>query len=384
MLFELGEREHVLLLLLHHIAGDGWSLAPLTRDLATAYAARREGRAPAFTPLPVSYADYTLWQRDLLGDADDPASPHAAQLAHWRDALSGAPAQLDLPTDHARPAVASHRGATVEFRLDAALHDRLAALATACDSSLFMVLQAAFAAVLTRHGAGTDIPVGSPVAGRTDDALDQLVGFFVNTLVLRTDTSGDPAFRDLVRRVREVDLAAYTHQDLPFEKLVEELNPERTLARNPLFQVVLALQSMPAPTRPCRAWTSPWSRCGWASPSSTSVSPSSRSTPPTASGPGSAATGSTAPSCSSAAPWRPSANVWNASCAPSPRTPGGPSDRSTCSARPNATGCWSTSTPPRRGRSARPRCPPCSRSRPPAPPTPSRWSWARGRSRTRN
>ncbi|MFF5343860.1 amino acid adenylation domain-containing protein [Streptomyces althioticus] len=246
VLFELGEREHVLLLLLHHIAGDGWSLAPLTRDLATAYAARREGRAPAFTPLPVSYADYTLWQRDLLGDTDDPASPHGAQLAHWREALSGAPAQLDLPTDHARPAVATHRGATVPFRLDADLHDRLAALATACDSSLFMVLQAAFAALLTRHGAGTDIPVGSPVAGRTDDALDHLVGFFVNTLVLRTDTSGDPAFRDLVRRVREVDLAAYTHQDLPFEKLVEELNPERTLARNPLFQVVLALQSMPA------------------------------------------------------------------------------------------------------------------------------------------
>ncbi|MEU3838524.1 amino acid adenylation domain-containing protein [Streptomyces sp. NPDC028635] len=245
-LYRLGDDEHVLLLLLHHIAGDGWSLAPLTRDLATAYAARREGRAPAFTALPVTYADYTLWQRDLLGDPDDTTSRHGTQLAHWRDALAGAPARLDLPTDHPRPAVASHRGATVPFHVDAALHEQLAALAAACDASLFMVLQAAFAALLTRHGAGTDIPVGSPVAGRTDDALDDLVGFFVNTLVLRTDTSGDPAFRDLVRRVREFDLAAYTHQDLPFEKLVEHLNPERTLARNPLFQVVLALQSMPA------------------------------------------------------------------------------------------------------------------------------------------
>ncbi|MEU0678197.1 amino acid adenylation domain-containing protein, partial [Streptomyces sp. NPDC006172] len=245
-LFELQNQEHVLLLVLHHIAGDGWSLAPLARDLGRAYAARRAGHAPDWAPLPVQYADYTLWQRDLLGDADDENSPHSAQLAHWREALMGAPAHLELPTDHARPAVAGHRGETVPFRIPADLHDKLTALAKAGDCSLFMVLQAAFAALLTRHGAGTDIPVGSPIAGRTDDALDDLVGFFVNTLVLRTDTSGDPTFGELLERVKQFDLAAYTHQDLPFEKLVEEVNPERTLARNPLFQVVLALQSMPA------------------------------------------------------------------------------------------------------------------------------------------
>ena len=245
-LFTLGEHEHVLLLVLHHIAGDGWSLAPLLSDLSHAYEKRTQGQTPTWKPLPIQYVDYSAWQREWLGSETDPSSVIGKQCSYWTQQLEGIPDQLNLPLDRPRPSIASHQGDVVRFHLDADLHGSLLRLAREEHATLFMVLHAAFALLLSKLGAGVDIPIGTPIAGRTDDALHDMVGFFLNTLVLRTDLSGQPTFRELLKRVRQTDLAAYAHQDVPFERLVEILNPTRSLSRQPLFQVMLVLQNSPA------------------------------------------------------------------------------------------------------------------------------------------
>ncbi|WP_460655941.1 non-ribosomal peptide synthase/polyketide synthase [Kribbella endophytica] len=229
-LFRVSEDEHVLLVLIHHIAADEWSDLPLIRDLTTAYEARVAGVAPDWAPLPLQYADYTLWQRQL---------DHEAQLDHWRRTLSGLPEELSLPTDRSRPLDPDGLGGEVRFAVDEELSSRLRDLAQEHGASMFMLVHAAVAALLHRLGAGPDLPIGTPIAGRPDDRLAELVGLFLNTVVLRTDLSGDPTFAELLGRVRDTDLAAYENADVPFDQVVEAINPARSLARHPLFQVMV-------------------------------------------------------------------------------------------------------------------------------------------------
>jgi amino acid adenylation domain-containing protein/non-ribosomal peptide synthase protein (TIGR01720 family) len=242
-LFRLTDDEHVLVALVHHIAGDGLSITPLVRDLGAAYASRCAGQGPRWADLAVQYIDYTLWQRAQFGDLDDPHSRISAQLAYWEDALAGMPERLQLRTDRPYPLVADLRGASVVVDWPAELQHQIRRVASAHNATSFMVVQAALAVLLSTLSASTDVAVGFPIAGRRDPALDELVGFFVNTLVLRVDLAGDPTVAELLAQVRARSLAAYEHQDVPFELIVDRLNPTRSLAHHPLVQVMLAWQS---------------------------------------------------------------------------------------------------------------------------------------------
>ncbi len=233
---------HLLVMIMHHIASDGASMARFADDLTVAVGARQAGLEPDWAPLPVQYADYALWQRTLLGDESDPESLVSRQLEHWRTELADVVQPAVLPVDRARPAVASLRGGMVDFELRPELLADLEKLASRRGMTASMVLQSAFAVLLSRVGAGDDVVIGSPIAGRTDQALDDLIGFFVNTWVLRVDLSGNPSFDVVLDRVRAKALAAYENQDVPFERLVELLNPDRSRAYHPLFQVMFVLQ----------------------------------------------------------------------------------------------------------------------------------------------
>jgi amino acid adenylation domain-containing protein/non-ribosomal peptide synthase protein (TIGR01720 family) len=238
-LLRLSATEHVLLLSMHHSVTDGWSLGVLLRELAVLYPAFCAGRPSPLPPLPLQYADYAVWQRQWLqGDVLE------RQLAYWKDRLAGLPV-LNLPTDRPRPAAQRFHGAAQQFLLSPRLAEGVQALARHEGITPFMVLLAAFQVLLGRYSGQDDIAVGTPIANRNRAELEGLIGFFVNTLVLRTDVSGNPSFRELLGRVRQAALGAYAHPDLPFEKLVAELQPRRDPSRNPLFQVMFALQNMP-------------------------------------------------------------------------------------------------------------------------------------------
>ncbi|MEV0298179.1 amino acid adenylation domain-containing protein [Nocardia sp. NPDC050710] len=242
-LLRLAERRWVLVVVLHHIASDGWSMAPLTRDVMVAFGARRSGAVPQWAPLPLQYADYALWQRELLGAADDPGSVAYQQLEHWRAALDGLPDVLSLPSDHPRPAVLTHRADLVEFTVDATVQQQVRHVARWYGVSTFMVAHAALATLLSRLSDQRDVAIGSVIAGRGDGELDDLVGMFVNTLVLRSRVEPDATFETLLAATKNGDLDAFSNADVPFEQLVEVLAPARSTAHHPLFQVLLVFQN---------------------------------------------------------------------------------------------------------------------------------------------
>ncbi|MEW5927751.1 MAG: condensation domain-containing protein, partial [Gemmatimonadota bacterium] len=243
-LLRCGPEEHVLLLCVHHAVADGWSMEVLVRELEALYGAFAAGLPSPLPEPPIQYADWALWQRERL------AGPPLERLVDfWRERLAGAPATLELPTDRPRPAAQSFRGSAVPFALDAAATHGLRALARDTESTLFTVLLTGFQLLLARYAGTEDVVVGTPVAGRTRRETEGVVGLFVNTLALRTRLDGDPAFAELVARVREMLLGAHDHQELPFEKLVGELRVERSLSHAPVFQVMFSLQGLPRPFR---------------------------------------------------------------------------------------------------------------------------------------
>ena len=242
----------MLVAVVHHIAADGLSVAPLVRDLGVAYASRCAGGAPGWADLPVQYVDYTLWQRAQLGDLEDRHSRIAAQLAYWQQTLAGMPERLQLPTDRPYPPEADQRGARVAVDWPVELQQRVRRVAGEHNATSFMVVQAALAVLLSKLSASADVAVGFPIAGRRDPALDELVGFFVNTLVLRVDLSGDPTVSELLAQVRQRSLAAFEHQDVPFEVLVERLNPSRTWPTTHWFRWRWAGRTRRAGQRPRR------------------------------------------------------------------------------------------------------------------------------------
>ncbi|HST60675.1 MAG TPA: condensation domain-containing protein, partial [Longimicrobium sp.] len=237
-LLRLGEEDHVLLFSMHHIVSDGWSMGVLFRELSALYEAYLEGRESPLPERPVQYPDYAVWQREQLeGEALD------RQLSYWRERLTGAPELLELPTDRPRPAVRMHRGASASMEFSGEILERLQRLGRSEGTTLYMTLLSAFQVLLSKYSGSEDVVVGSSIAGRTRAEVEALIGFFVNALVLRTDLSGDPSFRETLRRVREVTLGAYEHQDVPFERLVAELQPERSLSHSPLFQVAFSVHT---------------------------------------------------------------------------------------------------------------------------------------------
>jgi amino acid adenylation domain-containing protein len=239
-LLQLGMDSHALLLNMHHIISDGWSLGVLVREWSMLYEAFSQNQASPLPPLPIQYVDFAHWQRQWLT-----GKVLEQQLAYWKQQLADVPTLLELPTDYPRPPVQRFQGASLPIAISPELTAQLKQLSQQTGTTLFMLLWSAFATLLSRYSGQTDIVIGSPIAGRTLSQTEFLIGFFVNTLVLRLDLSDNPPFENVLRQARKVALEAYTHQDIPFEQLVEELNPERNLSNSPLFQVMFALQNVP-------------------------------------------------------------------------------------------------------------------------------------------